>query len=265
VICKFIKRIDSFKPSNNQKKKNFEEKIYNIWMAVRNIVLVHGWGANTSKLQPLAINLEKHSWKVFLPKLPGFDITPPEKPWFVADFANYVSAEAKRYFNNQEFVVFGHSFGGRIAMKMALTDDKVDGLVLCATSGVSRGKLAKRAVFKAMSRLGMVISEFPKLSAFWRKVIYKLAREHDYEKASGVMKETFKNIIEEDSKKFVHEIKIPTLIFWGDKDKMTPLRDAHFLEKNIKKSKLIVFNGIGHRLPYLLVEDLAKEISKWAK
>ena len=67
-------------------------------MVCKNIVLLHGWGASVKKLKPLANELEKQGWKVFVPKLPGFDLKPPESVWGVSEYADYVSKKAVEYF-----------------------------------------------------------------------------------------------------------------------------------------------------------------------
>ena len=44
----------------------------------------------------------------------------------------------------------------------------------------------------------------------------------------------------------VKTIKAPTLIIWGDNDRLTPLDQAHILQKSIEGSELIIYEGGGH-------------------
>ena len=74
------------------------------------------------------------------------------------------------------------------------------------------------------------------------------------------MKETFKNVISEDLSQFTGFIRTPTVIIWGNKDKSTPIEDAHFLSQKIKHSKLIVINDAGHDLNRKQPEILAEKI-----
>ena len=53
------------------------------------------------------------------------------------------------------------------------------------------------------------------------------------------------------------DIKVPTAIFWGEKDKDTPLYMAKKLTKGIKDSSLFLLDG-GH---YAYVDDLEKFVS----
>lgn len=234
-------------------------------MKTRRIVLIHGWGASTTKLAPLAKQLRKSGWIVFLPKLPGFDVSPPPHDWGVGEYAQFVLEKSKKRFAGKKFVVFGHSFGGRIAIKIT-TDhpSEVDGIVLCATGGISRANIIKRFVFAILASAGRRLFSGT-TGIWWRRLLYKLAREHDYEKASERMKEIFRKIIAEDLKPAVYSIKAPMLVLWGDRDNMTPVDDAYWIQQVNKRSKLVVFENEGHRLPYDQPEKIAEEINKWVK
>jgi len=44
----------------------------------------------------------------------------------------------------------------------------------------------------------------------------------------------------------IKELSVPTLIVWGEKDDLAPIKYAHFLEKNIPNSKLVVIKDGPH-------------------
>ena len=44
----------------------------------------------------------------------------------------------------------------------------------------------------------------------------------------------------------IKEINIPTLIVWGEKDDLAPIKHAHFLKENIPNSKLVVIKDGPH-------------------
>jgi len=233
-------------------------------MSGKRIVLLHGWGAETSKLEPLKRELEKLGWKVLLPKLAGFEKPAPKEIWGIKEYSEYINEEAKKSFGNNRFFVFGHSFGGGITIKLATSNsESLIGVVLCATRGISRGKSVKRLVFSTLAKTGKVLLITPQLANKFRKLLYKAAREHDYERTHGIMSEVFKKIISEDLKPLVSKIKVPTLVLWGEEDKMTPIKDAHFIKSALPGSKLVTYKRQGHRLPYEKPEQLALEIEKW--
>ncbi len=280
-------------------------------MIEKNIVLLHGWGASVEKLKPLALELEKKGWDVLLPKLPGFDASVPKIVWNLKDYSGFVLKKANKYFgrdsstslrmterqipkreSNQsldcrndedsKYFVFGHSFGGRVAIKMvagesrqdsivkrqaplitSFQNDNISGIIFCAAGGLSRGNPVKRAIFFVLAKLGKIFLLFMPFAKVWKKFVYKIAREHDYEKTKGVMRDTFKNVINENLKPLIQFIKVPTLILWGEKDTMTPFADALFVKKILSKSKLVSFENDGHKLPYEKPKRLASEINKW--
>lgn len=226
------------------------------------IVLLHGWGASKEKLLPLGNALSQKEWQVLIPDLPGFGkSSSPPKPWGVGEYANFVLEAINKLYGKEKIYLFGHSFGGRLAIKMAsLYPHKIAGIVLCGSAGISRASFLKRGSFLVLAKIGKII--FPKSEKF-RQLIYKLAREHDYEKTKGVMRETFKLVISEDLKPLLSKIKAPTLVLWGTKDKMTKYSDARVIAADVEQAKLISFPGLGHKLPYEKPELLAEKISKW--
>ena len=78
------------------------------------------------------------------------------------------------------------------------------------------------------------------------------------------MKETYLKVVSEDLSHRLLFIKNPTVIIWGDKDDSTPIADAHFINSNIKDSKLIVLPDRKHSLqleaPELLVRSIIENI-----
>ncbi|OGY09299.1 MAG: hypothetical protein A2782_00195 [Candidatus Blackburnbacteria bacterium RIFCSPHIGHO2_01_FULL_43_15b] len=225
----------------------------------KNIVLLHGWGANTRRLHALASSLKTKGWKVLIPELPGFGAPEPDSVWGVGDYSKFVLNLASSFFKKDKYFIFGHSFGGRVAIKMSVENSEVLGIVLCATGGISRGNLIKRVVFKVAAFIGR------NLGSWWKTLLYKIAREHDYEKASEKMKKIFQKVIAEDLKPLIPQIKVPALVLWGNEDRVTPLCDAYFIANNSKQSSIFIFDHTGHRLPYEKPNEVAEKIQQWAQ
>ena len=232
----------------------------------KRIVLLHGWGASIEKLTPLGKELEKLGWKVFIPKLPGFDCPSPKQAWGTKEYAQYVLAKSQEFFDKKKFFLFGHSFGGKTTAKLAIIDNQsLLGIILCASSGFSRANPFKRVIFRILAKVGKVLFIIPPIAKISRKLLYKIVREHDYEKTQGTMRETFKRIIEENLKIVVNKIKIPVLLLWGKQDKMTPVKGAHYIKKVLSKARLVIFNKEGHQLPYNKPKNIAKTINQWSQ
>lgn len=128
-----------------------------------------------------------------------------------------------------------HSFGGRVGIKLASKYGYyIKKLILVDSAGI-RPRRGIKYYCKT------IIHQFCK-----RFKIKHKAGSKDYRSLHGAMRKTFINVINEDLTDELYKIKAKTLIIWGNKDKETPIYMAKRLNKKIKNSKLIVFNGCGH-------------------
>ena len=79
------------------------------------------------------------------------------------------------------------------------------------------------------------------------------------------MKNIFKKVVAENLRPKVKKIRLPVLILWGRKDRMTPISDAYYIKNTLPKAKLSVFENDGHKLPYDKPKEVAENIETWAK
>jgi len=234
----------------------------------KNICLIHGWGASSQKLKPLEDRLIELGWRVLNVKLPFFELPEPARPWQLTDFVNFSLQKANNHFRGKPYFFFGHSLGGRLALKAALKNqDNLQGIVLCAAAGVSRPSPVKRLFFMLIAKIFAPLNNVaPNLFFLPRRLLYRLAGASDYLKiTSAVKKETFRNIIAEDLRPEVDDITLPALILWGQKDRTTPPKDASFLKRRLNNATLIVFPNDNHRLPYDQPAKIANKINQWFK
>lgn len=219
----------------------------------KHILIIHGWASNKERFRPLARQLAKHGWYVIAVDLPGFGQTPaPKIPLTLAGYTTAVRDLTREVFNGKSYIVFGHSFGGRIAARLAKVDKNIRGLVLCAP-GVGTMDPVIRLLYKIISR---VLLFFP----FIRRVVL----ENYYSRSSGLVRLVLRGITTEDPKKTFGGIKVPTLILWGAKDKIVSLDKAELLKELIPRSLIRTFPKIGHSLPYYRGANIAKEITTWS-
>ncbi|MFQ6058784.1 MAG: alpha/beta fold hydrolase [Anaerolineae bacterium] len=220
----------------------------------RPLLILHGWGSSSDAWVEVQGNLARQGYRVCVPDLPGFGKScPPPRPWGVGDYARFVANVAHRL-DMDGFFLVGHSFGGRIGIRLAtLHPERVLGLVLCASAGIKPKRTLKHRAFWALAKGGHALLSLPLLNNLRepaRKGLYLLVGERDYYRAQGVMRETMKKVIEEDLKPDLGKIAVPTLIVWGDSDRVTPLSDAHIMKEEIPNAALEIVEGAGHRLPY---------------
>lgn len=62
-------------------------------------------------------------------------------------------------------------------------------------------------------------------------------------------------------KKRIHRIKAPTLIIWGDQDKLTPPAYGPLFASKIKNSQLVNIKGAGHMVPLENTQAWAAEVT----
>jgi len=198
--------------------------------------------------------LTKEGFCVYLPFLPGFGKTsPPKKPWSVSDFSEFVLKFAQKQ-NLKKFFLLGHSFGGRIAIKLTANHPgKVLGLILCSSAGLKPKRGVKYWFFFFLAKIGnLFFSIFPLnlVRPTARRLLYFFVQEQDYYQAKGVMREIVKKVIEEDLTFHLKRIQVPTLIVWGEEDRITPVADAYLMASKIPNSKLVILKEAGHGLPF---------------
>lgn len=229
---------------------------------MQTLLCLHGWGGSSNSFTELRAALEGTGIRILTPDLPGFGNEPePSKPYSVADYADWVNAYIENNITG-DYMLLGHSHGGRTAIKM-LTETsgkKPTHLFLCAAAGIRHPRHLKRIIGLTLAKGGKLIFSLPglkKLESFGKKMLYKLVRVHDYEKASEVMRKTLILVSGEDLRPNLKQITVPTDLFWGTDDGMTPYNDAKIMAAEIPHATLHSYQGVHHRVH----RDRAKEIA----
>lgn len=225
----------------------------------KNLVFIHGWGA-TAKIFETVFYYLKDDFNIHYFDLPGFGNTTIEKVMTLKDYAEFVFKFLEKN-NIKEPIIIGHSFGGAIAIKLALLyPGNISKLILVSASAI-RQRRYKIILIKK-------ISDFikPFLPEKLRKLILKILRldKTDYAKIdSPKLKKTFKNIINDDLSIYLPTIKIPTLVIWGEKDNITPLTEGELMAKLIPNARLLVIKNAGHFRFLEKPEEFAIHIKKF--
>lgn len=232
-------------------------------MSEKKLIILHGWQSQLERWQGLVKGLEGKRFKIFLPQLPGFGKNKISQPWDLNDYVDWL----KNYLKVNKiykYYLLGHSFGGRIAIKYAATSPQsLKGLFLVNSAGIKPRLSLKKIIFFVLAKTGRRVFSLPPFSFFRRParfLLYFLAREKDYYQANSIMKKTMKKIINQDLRSLLGKIKVPTLIIWGENDQFTPLKDGQLLKQRIANSKLIIYDKVGHGLPFIKTPNLVKDI-----
>lgn len=206
------------------------------------LVFLHGWRSEGLVWKDIAEKISSQGFAVYMLDLPGFGSSPkPKNPFSVGDYADVVAEFIKKLKLNN-VILIGHSFGGRVAIKLlAMYPDSAEKLVLVDSAGVGAGKSSEA------SFLAKIAKPFfkPNFMQSLKKKIYKEIGAEDYV-ATPQLKETFLKVINEDLSGQLAQIDKPTLIVWGKDDKETPLESGKIINGKIKNSKLVVLENAGH-------------------
>ena len=184
-----------------------------------------------------AINELKKDLRVFFVYSPGFDGKEFERAYNLDDYVNFL----KSYFEKNSLenaIILGHSFGGQVAVKFSYLYPQMVKKLILYNPACIRKQNWKQKFFTLISKPGRLIFWFfPGL----RKIFYKVfIGSTAYLKLPPLAQQTFQAVIKEDLTPILKEIKVPTLILWGEKDKLTPLWQGKMINKLIKDSKLII-------------------------
>ncbi len=208
------------------------------------LILLHGWAVdkeNRQKWQPLIKRLQQEEIEAeFLP-LPGLS-QPLDQVWTLNDYAQWVIKQL----SDQPVSLLGHSFGGQLAIRLAAQyPEKFNCLVLIDSSGIrdhSLGKRIKRVGFASLAKLGKIFTK----SDLARKLLYKVAGEKDYLQADLILRQTMANLITTDIQDDASRIQLPTLIIWGENDRVTPLWMGQRLARLIKNARFEIISQARH-------------------
>lgn len=223
-------------------------------------IIVHGWTYSINKYKKISSLLNSYGLKTTILKVPGLTAK-IEKSWDLNDYILWL----KKIVNKEKdrVVLIGHSNGGRIAATYAsVYPTNLDRLILIDCAGILHDELRAKLrllFFSTLAKLGRKVGS----SALLKNLLYKMTGESDYNNATPIMKKTMTNLIKKDLSVSLAKITVPTLIIWGEYDKVTPLKDGELIHRLIKNSKLCIVKGAKHSPHFTHAEEVAEIIKKY--
>lgn len=224
------------------------------------VVLVHGFGSSLHTWEDWAAVLER-THRVIRFDVPGFGLTGADS---TGDYTDARAVAVLRALMDRLGVarasLVGNSMGGKFAwMFAAKHPDRVDKLVLVSPDGfASRGfEYGKRPSVPWLLRLlPYVLPEYllrkSMEGAFadpTRLTPALLARYRDMLLAPGVRRAVVERVGQvelQDPRPLLAQITAPTLLVWGARDAMIPVRNAQDYLAAVKGSRLLELPGVGH-------------------
>jgi pimeloyl-ACP methyl ester carboxylesterase len=231
------------------------------------VLLIHGIGGSLEDWMLNANALARHN-RVFALDLVGSGHS--DKPSvsysfsYLAQFVNdFMEAE-----NIDRACLIGHSLGGGVSLQFTIQfPDKVDKLVLVNSAGLGKegsilfrlptlpilGELLTRPSRKGTANLLKACVHDPAVvTDELIELAYSLAVLPGAQNAflstvrslgnfRGIRKDVLRSIADN-----LSTITVPTLIFWGQQDRILPVAHAHVAENKIPDTQLHIFDPCGH-------------------
>jgi pimeloyl-ACP methyl ester carboxylesterase len=216
----------------------------------KTILFLHGWGSSATAFNDLFGALCGKKYRVVGLNFPGFGGSgePPEA-WSVGDYTDFAKKFIKKIDLKKIHAIIGHSFGGRVMLKgISSGAFKANKLIFLDSAGIKPYTTVTRKIL----HLGKPFAKLPVI----KQLAVKL-RSSDYAATSGVMREVFKKVVDEDLTRYMPAIKQPTLLIWGADDVETPVADAKVFAEKIKDSKLEIIPNAGH---YVFLDQPEKTV-----
>ncbi|XBQ17349.1 MAG: alpha/beta fold hydrolase [Oceanicaulis sp.] len=234
------------------------------------VILMHGFGSSLHTFEAWAQALSDR-YRVIRFDLPGAGLSPPDPTGRYDDERlHQILTGLMDRLGVEAAVIGGNSVGGRIAWSFAAAHpERTAGLVLIApdgfaSAGFEYGKApevgpvthAMRAVtprFLVKMNLDQSYGDPSRLSPETVK------RYHDLLRAPGARLALIRRMeqtVLEDPRPRLETITAPTLLLWGEEDRLIPISNAQDYLDHLPNARLEALSGIGH-----LPQEEAPEVS----
>ena len=218
------------------------------------LLLLHGYSDSWRSYQPLMAPLSNR-FRVIAVSLRGHgDSSTPSRGYDLPTISADVVAFIKMLGIGKATIV-GHSMGSLVSQWIALHHRQfVDKLIFIGAFATLKGNASVEALWRdeVQHLLDPVAPEFvrafqqstlavPVPSAFFESVVAESLKV-----ASRVWRGALLGLLEHDHCNRLHEIFAPSLIIWGDQDRIAGRADQDLLAKSMPNARLAIHSGIGH-------------------
>ncbi|MEM1052911.1 MAG: alpha/beta hydrolase [Pseudomonadota bacterium] len=249
------------------------------------IILLHGSNADLHTWQPWVEGLKQDYRIIRFDQIShGLTGGDPSEDYSRANFASDV-VELADAMGLDQFILGGNSMGGKHSLAVAsLYPDRVAGLILVDASGAPRAEVEQLMDPADLEdddggNIGFAIARMPGINLIAQQItprsIIKQSLEQSVSNQAVVTEEAvdrywellrypgnraatmvrFASDYKPLTKAEIAAIRVPSLILWGEEDRLIPVEAGQWLDQTLPKSELVVYPEIGH-LPH---EEVAAE------
>ena len=232
------------------------------------VVFLHGFAASLVTWDDIRKRFPGDIFRLYLLDLKGFGFSskPRDCKYGIPDQSDIVIAFIKSHALSGVILV-GHSFGGAVALQTALKSGQNSGtfinrLILLDCPAYPQRMPPMMRILRRPILAGLLIRLFPARLIVWctlarifsnRKAVTaeRIGRYTDCFTRRGMAYVLIRTVGQIDTSGSPYsmdyrKIKIPTLIIWGSKDRITGSWQAHRLGMEIEGSRLAILNNCGH-------------------
>jgi pimeloyl-ACP methyl ester carboxylesterase len=228
----------------------------------QDVLCLLGWAQSTIMFEPTLNYLSKR-FRVTVFDFPGFGQSEVMKEaWSMQDYVDFV-LELCQVLQIKNPILIAHSFGARVAAIFATQQDTKK-LILTGAAGL-KDQSAKKSSFK--TKLYRTLRDL--LRSLKLKQLEELLKRHmgsaDYRALSGVLRDSFVKIVNQDLQAYYAAIQQPTLLIWGELDEATPLWMGQALEQLMVDAGLVVFEKDDHYAYYHQIDRFHRIVDAFIK
>ncbi len=213
----------------------------------------------------LALTEQYH---IFAPDTPGFGLS--ERPDWMRDMSDYVL-----YFRDlldtlglQKVTLIGHSLGGWMAAELAVWyPERVEKLVLANAVGI-RVKGSPIADLFAMNAQELMVACFDDFSAAAPLMPAEVNVDYlinQYRQLTTLASLAWNPSYDPKLERRLERITCPTLIVWGENDRLIPPVYADAFQRAIPGSQVVMLSGTGHMPMFEKPREWSKVITDFLR
>lgn len=231
------------------------------------ILFIHGISGSWQNWLENLPHFADAGYRAIAPDLPGFGASPtPEWEIGIPAYGRLIRDFCEKLDLGRDVVLVGNSLGGLVALEALTTNPGTfEPLVLVSSAGLIntwRPEERATAVAATWRTFGPPVADEAKWIVshprarhfFWRRFVRypeRLRPELLWEQMSAGLRglaftEALRAVIRFDMRERMAEIETPTLIVWGDDDRIIPVAASHSLHRRISGSRLEIFERTGH-------------------
>lgn len=223
----------------------------------KTVLILPGWGTTINVYMSMINSIITYANVICL-DMPGFgESETPKESWNLDEYIDFIIEFIDKN-NIKELDLIGHSNGGRIIIKLMSRKNlnfKVNKIILIGSAGIVH-KQSFKIKFKIKTfKFGKKVLGLKPVKKMFPNLLSKFQNHfgsEDYKNASPILKQSMVKLINEDVREYLPNIKVPTLLLWGEKDTATPIEDAVLMEKMIPDAGLVKVSGCTH---YVFLEQ----------